>query len=356
MKYNKIFSLLSFALLLSMAHNSFCNEEFQIIRKLNLNKFGHKAISPCGNFIALGDRKGKVIIWDIKNNKEICSYSHKKPITCLRFGKNGKYIASGSKDGEFILYDIRKNKSTFSCKHNGQIRGIYFNKNENNENDVRSWSEEQVVVYDIDKQKITRTHTCENRDDIIRYVYGDNVRIESNSEGVQDIEERSYSLITSLCYNENNEDKANKNYMAVGFADGTIEIHDSHESQENIIACYKHENRITRICFAPDGSYVASSDDYGTVTIYDIEKKKIIYSYEHENNNRARSLCFANNHETFVSVSSMGQIMIHETSEKFKQAQEYYDNLKTFGISIDKDAEYGDDLEARFQFLPELLS
>ena len=67
-------------------------------------------ISKDSSLLVSGDKEGKIVLWDFKNNTILKTLTFQKGIvTSLKFSPDGKYFASGGIDNKVYLYDISNN-------------------------------------------------------------------------------------------------------------------------------------------------------------------------------------------------------------------------------------------------------
>jgi len=114
----------------SIYNNDVTADDIKKINKMGLDLEGPlQAISPSGNFVASGWVHKKVIVYDIKKKKEICSFKYSNGIC---FSKDENYVASASRDddigGEVIVYDIKNNKQILSYKHTLEVWKTWFSQ------------------------------------------------------------------------------------------------------------------------------------------------------------------------------------------------------------------------------------
>ena len=83
-------------------------EEFKL--SLYADQITAVSLSKNSNFAVFGTLDYKVMIWDIKQYREIGRYSHIKDINCLLFSNDCEYVISGSKDKSIKIWNIKKNK------------------------------------------------------------------------------------------------------------------------------------------------------------------------------------------------------------------------------------------------------
>lgn len=80
--------------------------------------------SPDGSWIASAGTEGSIIIWDIRNSRQIIEFlEHKSPITCIQFHPTEFLLAAGRINGTVDLYDLEKEKLMTTIDYNRQFLG-----------------------------------------------------------------------------------------------------------------------------------------------------------------------------------------------------------------------------------------
>lgn len=94
------------------------------------------AFSPDGKRIAVGDRNGKIALWDTTKGKlnefscsseteSSCSDNGSQEVAAIAFSRNGKQIISGRNDGRVQMWDLQGN-SQLMWKHSKPVRSVAF--------------------------------------------------------------------------------------------------------------------------------------------------------------------------------------------------------------------------------------
>jgi WD40 repeat protein len=74
----------------------------------NVN-WGRVAFSPSGKMLALGDKDGKVHVWDTASGRSLADLTgHAGAVECLAFAPDGLTLASGSADTTVLLWDMKR--------------------------------------------------------------------------------------------------------------------------------------------------------------------------------------------------------------------------------------------------------
>ena len=83
--------------------------------------------SPNGKYIASGSYDNTIILWNIKNGREIRTFNqHTKPIESLEFSVDGSKILSSSADNTVIIFDIITAKVILKINTDKNLRKAVF--------------------------------------------------------------------------------------------------------------------------------------------------------------------------------------------------------------------------------------
>jgi len=277
MKFNKVFSILSLVMLVSITGSSFSMKffrklfsmrreqinprEFHKIDAVELHHEACRAMSPCGNYV-VSRLFGKIKVWDIRTNREVCSYdhfysfhvySHGYP-TDACFSPCRNYVATRSLR-EVKVWDIRRNRKVCSYNHRDYVFCVCFSPCGNY---IASGSHEEVKVWNINKNQ-----------QVCYYKH--------NGYCNRDVG----CVCLSLC----------GNYVASGSNNlfgsrlGEVKVWDIRTNQE--VCFYNHNGKVECVCFSPCGNYVASGSsnfsgsELGEVKVWDIRTNQEVCSYHH---------------------------------------------------------------------------
>jgi len=85
------------------------------------------AFSPNANLIAVGGEARRVQVWDLSSGELLQTYTdHTRKITDLAFSPNGNLLASASQDQTVRLWDIDAPDSVQTLQHEGSVEVIEF--------------------------------------------------------------------------------------------------------------------------------------------------------------------------------------------------------------------------------------
>jgi len=259
---------------------------FRLLDKVNLVRRVYKAISPSGRYIVpWWPCNRKVVVYDLEENQQICSYQHEQKVLCVAFSPSGTHIASGSYDGEIIVYDIKEKQQICSCQHLDKVNCIAFSFS--GKYIVSGIEDEEVIVYDIKKKQKICSYQQEGS--VWRIAFGTSDRyIAFTSSGlrgkkviVYDIKKKqqicSYKYSDSFigCVTFSPSDR----HIAFVTDNKKVVVYDIEKKQK--ICSYQHDGYVSCISFSPSGKYVASGSKDDKVVVYDIEKRRQVCSYKH---------------------------------------------------------------------------
>src|SRR6185369_16335173 len=78
---------------------------------------GDFAVSPDGKYIAAGDPKGAVTIWDFDSRQNTKTIQYDGGISCLAFSPNSQYLAIGTYNSYVHVWNLREKQETSRIKH-----------------------------------------------------------------------------------------------------------------------------------------------------------------------------------------------------------------------------------------------
>lgn len=68
-------------------------------------------INPTGRFLAIGDSKGNITVWDLGAKRQLqVLKQHRRPVTDILFDSKTQRIVSAGKDGKVVIWDIYSGK------------------------------------------------------------------------------------------------------------------------------------------------------------------------------------------------------------------------------------------------------
>jgi WD40 repeat protein len=119
------------------------------------------AIAPTGNWVAVGDRQGKVRVFDIVTDAPRLEFQQETTVTALAFSADGMSVASGGTDGKIALWVIPDNgegrRRTTLPGHTGPVYSLAFSPH--GEQLASSGWDGKVIVQDLDSATTLHTLT-----------------------------------------------------------------------------------------------------------------------------------------------------------------------------------------------------
>jgi WD40 repeat protein len=85
-------------------------------------------VSADNSLMASSDRTGKIVIWDVKANKQLRNFSLEDgPVTAVTISPNRKLFIAGNSDGKVFVYDIEIGQKIYSVEdHNKDVTSVAF--------------------------------------------------------------------------------------------------------------------------------------------------------------------------------------------------------------------------------------
>jgi len=84
-------------------------------------------INPSGNYVAVGDREGKVRVMDLQSENPVLEYEQGSTVNAIAFHPDGLMLASAGTDGNVIVWNVAgKQKRFVRQAHNSPIYSIAF--------------------------------------------------------------------------------------------------------------------------------------------------------------------------------------------------------------------------------------
>ena len=371
------------AVLAMKKEERYSNKRFKKLKEFNSNHTGCKVISKNGKCVAFGSEDGKVLVFDIQNEKEICSYAHKSRIyRTISLSNDGKYVASGSIDGQVIAFDTENKKEVYSCKHSknavvalsgngkhivsgGHDKTVFFTKNFANNQDKIDCSYQhkdcvRAVSLSNNAERVV-SGSADGTAFIIdgSTIWGKDYKVFCHSREIEEIDHISLSsegkscalggkkgsisffyipkTLRSLlenahfCRGYQNEINClslsdNGRYVVSGSRDGQVRFFDKLFFDKREVPSVKYEACIQDVSVSKNGKYFAFGAADGQVVVFDIQKNKKVCFYSHDS--AVEVLSFSNDNKRFISIDRGGKVIIHETSAKYQKTQRHYEYKK----------------------------
>lgn len=111
------------------------------------------------NKILLGDSKGGMQLWNLRNQKLIYSFKpFPSAITCLAQSPVIDVVAIGCLDGSIYLYNIKQDQLIVQLRQNARVRSISFRTDDPQHHIMATASTDgDIALWDLDKRKLVHT-------------------------------------------------------------------------------------------------------------------------------------------------------------------------------------------------------
>jgi WD40 repeat protein/energy-coupling factor transporter ATP-binding protein EcfA2 len=236
---------------------------------------------------------------------------------------NEKYIISWSPQ-EIIIFDIENNKIISSLKNNEPIDKVVFNQKRNQ---IISWSEHSIKFWSIkDNKKRFNLNKYETN-------YDYDVKYTKNGKGMFFRRKEVYTVF------DNKKDEELQK-IAEDYYNYTVRFIDL--TNNEIIPIIHHKARVNGIVISADETQLLSYSEDNTSKLFDLKRKKILFTLKHKNIINAN---FSKNRKYILSWSSNGSIILWNCKDG-KKIFELKDNSnnknnffnRSFGANISEDS------------------
>ncbi|MGL6074302.1 MAG: WD40 repeat domain-containing serine/threonine protein kinase [Fimbriiglobus sp.] len=189
-------------------------------------------ISPDGNLVALGDRKGFVQVFNILEERQMLRYDQGSTVNAIAFSEDSLSLASAGTDGRLVLYDIPGNRRRWSAMaHDAPIYTIAFSP-DNQRLATAGW--DQVVhLWDLN-----------NKERIGQPIV--------HPEGIWCVQFTSCGRM-----------------LATGGQDGRTRVFDIEDNNKMLLNYGRHRGPVHSMRFVKDGQLLITGGRDGNVHIWD---------------------------------------------------------------------------------------
>ena len=195
------------------------------------------AFSPDGQYLAVGDTKGNILLRQVKDDRLIHSFEgHNAWVVSLAFSPDGKILASGSCDCTAKLWNVDTGQCLHSLtEHEHEVWSVAFSPD--GKTLATGCDDTKVRLWDVS------TGRC--------------LRVFSGHE----------NLVIPVIFSKNG------NKLFSGSHDNTIRLWDLKTGECSQIL-QGHEDGVRSLSLSPDGKTLASSGNDRTVRLWDLETGK----------------------------------------------------------------------------------
>jgi WD40 repeat protein len=242
------------------------------------------ALSPDGQYLAIGDESGRIWLWDISSGEMVREYvGHSQFIQAIRFSADGRYLLSGSNDTTARLWDVASGETirTFGG-HGGEVRDVAISRDGSlvatagDDRIARVWSlrASPIGVQFAGPLGIARQASFSPDGKRIVTANADgNARIWDTTTG---------QLLLTLAGHTDEVRGAvfspDGEWVLTGSADGTARLWDA-ASGEELRSFEGHTDWVNRAIFSPDARQVVTSSNDGSARAWDTDTGQPIWVY-----------------------------------------------------------------------------
>jgi eukaryotic-like serine/threonine-protein kinase len=206
--------------------------------------------SPDGKRLVTGSHDQTVKIWSADAGEHLLTYQeHKSPVSAVAWSPEGKYIASGSWDGVVRIWDVAVGTTIFTYRHVVPIRSATVH--------ALQWSPDSKYIASAGDDNTVQLWDISTRKQLFIY--------RKHTDTIMDIAwTRDGTYIASTGY------------------DQTVQVW--HAINGNIYFMHQGHKRLIRaVTWSPDGIYLASAGSDNTTQIWNINSRTHIFTYQGHN-------------------------------------------------------------------------
>lgn len=313
------------------------------------------AFSPDGQKLAAGPGN-TIIVWDVATGNQVRLSEHSSPVTALTFSRDGLFLASGDAKGSIKVWDLVKAKRLKNLTgHTDRIEALVFNQTGDglasggDDRTVRLWktasgrqsaespghtgkimalrfspdgqltsadSNCAVKTWDTINKREAKSLTAKVGPDFTEGTVGSAVfssdgrflatgngdRTASlysaeTGEKLQTLENRTTGL-RAVAFS------ADRSWLAFGAADNSVKLWDLRTGQ-SLPPLIGHGGYVTSVAFTPDNSRLISASVDHTIKIWDVVSEKLL-----------ATLTGHKSYVNFIAVSKGGKFLVSASSDK----------------------------------------
>ena len=206
--------------------------------------------APDGKRLVTGSHDQTVKIWSADTGEHLFTYQeHKSPVSAVAWSPDGKYIASGSWDGVVRIWDVPVGTTVFTYRHFVPIRSATVH--------ALQWSPDSKYIASAGDDKTVQLWDISTRKLLLIY--------RKHTDTIMDIAwTRDGTHIASAGY------------------DQTVQVW--HAINGDIYFVHQGHKRLVRaVTWSPDGIRLASAGSDNTIQIWDISSRAHIFTYRGHN-------------------------------------------------------------------------
>ncbi|KAG0294107.1 cleavage stimulation factor, 3' pre-RNA, subunit 1 [Linnemannia gamsii] len=251
------------------------------------------------------------------NLKTVYTTTHKEPVTCTTFSKDGRYAASGSADTSLKILDVNKMKLV---DHDGGndvhpvIRTLYDHTTPVTDCDfhpnglvLAASSDTVVKLYDLSKPSVKRSFRYLQDSHPINSVSfhpsGDFLLVGSEAETVRIYDVKTLQCFTPKAFAAPPPPPTNRQS---GGSDESAASAAAAQHQHQVQQQGPHRGGINHIEYAPTGSVFISASQDGSIKVWDAISGKVVRTIEGAHSGKGRMYSGA----TSATISKNGRYIL----------------------------------------------
>ena len=245
------------------------------------NSFDTVAFSQDGSTLAIGDRNGKIQLWDTTTSSQQGDLKghgggRDSKILALVFSPDGQILASGSEDKTVRLWDTQNHTKLGTLRgHEGWVTAVAFSEDGNT---VASGDASKIIkLWDLDTQQERAT------------IVGHK------------------NTINALTFAPD-ETPLYSGCLATGSADGTIRFWNPDTGKELVTFSEGHTEWVKAVAFAKNGTMLTSAAFNGTVEVWDLKTKRELITFTAGHSDSTESVVFSTDAMLFANRGAYGLI------------------------------------------------